>query len=74
MLIKPLHILKYLVFTITSFSIINPLTLLIIPLIGSLIILSYSYKNNQTNKKNETKIMFKKVENSIAIKELIEIP
>jgi hypothetical protein len=40
MLIKPISIYKYITFF--SLNLINPLTLLIIPVLGSLIILSYS--------------------------------
>lgn len=67
MLIKPIHIFKIVAFFkfITSFSIINPLTLLIIPIIGSVIILSYPFFNqvqkdisieNQASQKNNEQI------------------
>jgi hypothetical protein len=41
MLIKPMTFYKFITFF--SFNLINPLTLLIIPIIGSLIILSYPF-------------------------------
>jgi len=47
MLIKPLTIINFLSDTytnlITSINVVNPLILLIVPIIGSLIILSYPF-------------------------------
>lgn len=77
MLIKPIYLYKFITF-FTSLSIINPLTLLIIPMIGSLIILSYpfllrSIKGLSYSPLNQNLATLANQETS-AIKELIEMP